>query len=236
MASVTIQPPTAESQLDLPSRERVEPGSCNIPLGKFPGTSSTTPENVDQIATDIIDQLNSSLAKKEAQSLSELFLENSYWRDHLCFSWDFRTIKGREEISSYVTSGSVSTKLAVDRSSALKAPHTGPIDGYGQVHGIEFFMSVDTEVGRGQGVVRLAQNDNEWKIFTIFTSLVELKGYEEAVGHRRPMGVRHGEHHDRTNWQDQRIADSNFKEKEPAVVIVGMSYIFLPSSGKGTMS
>lgn len=230
MAAATAEPPMAESQLHLPSRERVEPGSHNITPGKFPATSSTTPDNVDQIATEIIDQLNSALATKQSQLFSRLFLENSYWRDHLCFSWDFRTIKGRDEIVDYVTSGSSPYKLTIDRSSALKAPHVGPIDAYGDVLGIEFFITIDTEVGRGHGVVRLAQNEDKWKIFTASTSLIELKGYEEGVGQHRPVGVQHGEQHDRKNWQDRRVADSDFEGKEPAVVIVGASYF---SVGKG---
>src|ERR1700709_2501799 len=93
----------ADSQLHLPSQERVEPGSVNIPLGKFPPSCSTTPENPDQIASDIVDRLNDALAKKERQTLSDLFLENSYWRDHLCFSWDFHTITGPEAITAYVS-------------------------------------------------------------------------------------------------------------------------------------
>ncbi|KAJ5610687.1 hypothetical protein N7510_007406 [Penicillium lagena] len=210
----------ADSQLHLPSQERVEPGSVNIPLGKFPPTCSTTPENPDQIAGGIVDRLNDALAKKERQTLSDLFLENSYWRDHLCFSWDFHTISGPEQITAYVSEVS-STKLEIDRSSAMKAPHAGPIDAFGEVHGIEFFITIETDVGRGSGVIRLAQDDSKWKIFNIFTSLAELKDHAEVVDRHRPVGVKHGEQQGRKNWQDRRTADINFEEKEPAVVIVG---------------
>lgn len=211
----------ADSQLQLPSQERVEPGSVNIPLGKFPSSCSTPPENPDQIASDIVDRLNDALAKKDRQRLSDLFLENSYWRDHLCISWDFHTITGPKGIAAYV--GEVSlAKLEIDRSSAMKAPHAGPIDAFGEVHGIEFFITIETNVGRGNGVIRLAQDDSKWKIFNVFTSLAELKGHEEAVNRRRPVGVKHGEQQGRKNWQDRRTADINFEEKEPTVVIVGM--------------
>ncbi|KAJ5811914.1 hypothetical protein N7474_008215 [Penicillium riverlandense] len=210
----------ADSQLHLPSQERVEPGSINIPLGKFPPTCSTTPENPDQTASDIINCLNDALAKKERQTLSDLFLENSYWRDHLCFSWDFHTITGAKGITAYVSEAS-STKLEIDRSSAMKAPHAGPIDAFGEVHGIEFFITIETDVGRGNGVIRLAQDGSNWKIFNVFTSLAELKGHEEAVSRHRPVGVKHGEQQGRKNWQDRRTADINFEGKEPAVVIVG---------------
>lgn len=212
----------APFEVDIPSRERVEPGSFNIALGEFPQTSSTTPEDPDKIASALIDQLNSTIAKKDSIAVSELFMENSYWRDHLCFSWDFRTLKGRNAIAKFVTEGSSSVRAEIDRSSALRAPHSGPIDAYGEVNGIEFFIKVTTTVGHGQGVVRLAQQGDEWRIFTVFTSLEELTGHEEAIRGHRPAGVEHGEQQGRQNWQDRRITDSNYEHKQPAVLIVGM--------------
>lgn len=208
-------------QSSLPSRDRVEPGSYNIPLGEFPTTNSSTPGDPDRIATALVDKLNGSLASRDGRALSELFIENSYWRDHLCFSWDYRTLKGRDGIAKYVTGSSSSVKVEIVRSSALKAPHAGPIDAYGEIHGIELFIKITSDVGSGQGVVRLAQDGNDWKFFTVFTSLVELTGHEESVNSHRPVGVQHGEQQGRKNWHDRRVADSNYENKEPAVLIVG---------------
>lgn len=202
------------------SRDRVEPGSFNIPLGTFP-QSSTAPENPDKVAVEVIDQLNAALAKKNAESLAGLFLENSYWRDHLCLSWDFRTLKGREHIADYVTGSSSTLKIEIDRSSPMRAPHAGPIDAFGEVHGVEFFTKLTNNVGSGNGVVRLAQQQNEWKIFSLFTSLVELADHEESTLAHRPVGVKHGEQQGRKNWQDRRNADVKFEGKDPAVLVVG---------------
>jgi hypothetical protein len=200
----------------------VEPGSCDIELGKFPQTSSSSPENPDEIATAIIDQLNSSLSAKDSSQVSPLFIENSYWRDHLCYSWDFHTIKGNKAIVEYVTAPKTPSKIVIDRSSALKAPHVGPIDAFGEVNGIEFFITVTTENGHGNGVVRLAEEAGEWKIFTVFTSLIGASGANEATGPNRPVGVKHGEQQGRKNWSDRRHDDVNFEGKDPAVLIVGM--------------
>ncbi|KAJ5675953.1 hypothetical protein N7462_008850 [Penicillium macrosclerotiorum] len=208
-------------QLALPSRERVEPGSYNIPLGTFPATNAAAPEDPDKIATTVIEQLNRSIAEKDTQALVRLFLDNSYWRDHLCLSWDFRTLKGADAVAAFVTASSSSLTLEVDRSSPFRAPHNGPIDAYGEVHGVEFFTKVTTEFGAGQGIFRLAQEGSDWKICMAFTSLLELTGHEEATGHRRPVGVQHGEQHGRKNWQDRRTADTNYEDKDPAVIIVG---------------
>ncbi|KAJ9401895.1 hypothetical protein DTO282F9_1185 [Paecilomyces variotii] len=210
----------AAAQVAVKSHERPEPGSINIPLGKYPPPSTIVPDDPDKIATEVIDKLNSALANKDAQTLSRLYVDDGYWRDHLCFSWDFRTLKGKDNVARFVTEGQSPAKVHIDRSSARKAPHYGPIDVVGEVKGIEFYISVETNVGRGNGIVRLA-GLNEWKIFTVFTSLVELKGHEEAINHRRPVGAHHGEHHGRTNWLDRRTAERNFIDKEPAALIVG---------------
>jgi hypothetical protein len=202
-------------------QNRVEPGSYNLPLASFPSSCSTTPANPDGIASGLIDQLNHALSTKNYDAVSSLFLDTGYWRDHLCLSWDFRTLKGSEDIKSLLGKGCRLTRVEVDRSSAIRAPHAGPIDAFGEIMGVEFFVAVTTEAGRGRGIARLAEVDGRWKISTLFTSLEELSGHEEAVKHRRPVGVQHGEQRNRENWLERRNADVNFEGKNPAVVIIG---------------
>ncbi|OQD81312.1 hypothetical protein PENANT_c028G07789 [Penicillium antarcticum] len=203
-----------------PSRQRVEPGSFDIPLGELPETNKTTPENPDEIATEIIRRLNTTLVSGDKEAIAEILSDNGYWRDHLCFSWDLRTVKDREDIIA-LTAGQENLKIEIDRGSPLKAPHAGPIDAFGEVHGIEFFIKITTKNGAGSGVVRLAQYGEEWKIFTVFTSLASLFGCDEAIRKNRPTGVQHGAQQGRQNWQDRRIAEEGFEEKGPAVLIVG---------------
>lgn len=229
-ASVEIARPTAV----VLSQDRVTPGSCNIPVGEFPRSSnnatSTDPESV---AAGIIKNLNEAVSKKDYRAVSNLFLENGYWRDHLCLTWDYHTVKGRDKISQFLQENHRLESVEIDKSSSFRAPHVGPIDAFGDVIGVEFFTKVTTDVGSGQGVVRLAERNGEWKIFTFFTSLKELKGHEERVRHHRPRGVQHGEHPGRQNWLERRIAEVEFKDKEPAVVVVGM---FSSASRQGLWS
>jgi hypothetical protein len=87
-------------------------------------------------------------------------------------------------------------------------------------------LSVQTNVGRGDGVVRLVQEQGVWKVFTLFTYLKELKGHEERVGRNRPNGVEHGEHASQRNWLDRRKAEENFEHGlEPTVIIMGGFYL-----------
>lgn len=210
------------AQPGLPSRYRVVPGSCDIPIGILPKTSTTAPEKPENIASSLIEKVNSSIAKKDTAALESLFIDNSYWRDHLCLSWEFRTLKGAQALSKFVVESPSAIKFELDHSSPFKAPHNGPIDALGEVNGIEFFIKVTTAFGNGKGLVRLAQVGEEWKIFTVFTTLHEMTSHEELVNGRRPVGVQHGAHQGRTNWQDRRTADENYEGKDPAVLIVGM--------------
>lgn len=209
--------------MTVPSKDRIEPGSFNVPVGSFPPTCSSTSVDADKVASDIIAQLNAASAKQDYAALSQLFLEDGFWRDHLAISFEFRTIKGRQNIAAFLEEhhqGPV--QLALDRSSALRAPHVGPIDAFGDVTGIEFFVTVTTGIGSGRGVVRLAEpQPGDWKIFTVFTSLQELKDIPENVDHRRPVGVQHGTQPDRSNWQDRRTANANLEGEEPPVLIIG---------------
>ncbi|KAJ5701725.1 hypothetical protein N7488_009273 [Penicillium malachiteum] len=214
IANVQIQP-------SIPSKDRIELGSTDIPIGILPKTSTSTPVDPDGIASALITKLTEGIAKKDSAAVAALFIENSYWRDHLCLSWAFRTLKGSEPLSKFAVESSSSVKFEIDRSSPFKAPHAGPIDAFGEVNGLESFVKVTTSFGTGTGVVRIAQQGDEWKLFTIFTTLLEITNHEEVINERRPAGVQHGAYQGRQNWQDRRNEDINQEGKDPAVVIVG---------------
>ncbi|KAJ6007776.1 hypothetical protein N7540_011752 [Penicillium herquei] len=214
IANIQIQP-------SVLSKDRVELGSTDIPLAVLPKTSTSTPEDVDGIVSALITKLNEGIAKKDNAAVAALFIENSYWRDHLCLSWAFRTLKGSASLSKFAVESPSSVKFEIDRSSPLKAPHAGPIDAFGDVNGLESFVKVTTSFGSGTGVVRFAQQGDEWKLFTIFTTLLEITNHEEATNERRPAGVQHGAYQGRKNWQDRRNEEINHEGKDPAVLIVG---------------
>lgn len=207
----------------VPSSQRPERGSVNIPLGEFPATS--TSENVDstKVAQELIAIFNYTLRKKDYASTADLFLQDkSYWRDHLALTWELRTVKSRDNIRSYLESGKVPlTKVEIDSSAGHRAPQFGPIDFWGDVKGIKFFIKFETRLGRGEGVVALAQDGDEWKIHTFYTLLKELKGHEEPLGKRRTKGVEHGGRPDRKNWKERRDAETDFEDSDPTVLILG---------------
>lgn len=226
MGSIATQAP-----VDVLSADRVEPGSFRLHTANFPITLSTKPEDAESIAVDWVDSFNRMLAQPELAILPDLFLKESYWRDQLCLSWDFHTLQGPEKIVSLLKqskTGSRIRSIGLDRSSKIRSPKTSVIDSYGNVHTVQAFLTVETDVGRGAGVVRLVQEHGTWKAFTLYTFLKELKDHEELVGKRRPNGVDHGEHLSRQNWLDRRKAEENFENgEEPTVLILGLPAVGL---------
>ncbi|PSR81951.1 hypothetical protein BD289DRAFT_372031 [Coniella lustricola] len=228
-----------------PSSQRCEPGSINIPIAKWPKTkpfdSSSSSSSVDavRIAHDLISQLNTHLSRSRdasrttatASNVASLFHpDECYWRDHLALSWDLQTLKGRAKIAATLaaaaaataSSSSVFEDIAVDASTEYRKPKLSSLNPEQTSSGIVVYLTFATTVGRGRGLARLVHHETEgWKIWTLFTSLEELKGFEEPVGPRRAQGVAHGYHRGRKNWRDRRDEEVEFVNSEPDVLILG---------------
>lgn len=217
----------ATAAVELPSSNRRLPGSHALPEICYPKSADPSQLDATSIVTDWLSLFNSHL-RSGAPNLSKVFLKDSYWRDLLCLTWDFHTLSGQEKIASLLKTQSQASRiesLAIDETSDVGKPTGASLDFGGTLHGIQSFLTVETDVGRGRGLVRLVQDlddGGKWKAFTLFTALKELRGYEELIGERRPTGVTHGSQLGRKNWKERRNAEENFEDGlEPAVIIVG---------------
>lgn len=220
MGSITTPQP-AQAAPSVPSSQRCEPGSVNIPVSAWPATAQDLSADADAIATRTIDLLNQSIAKKDYKAIGQLFHEDAYWRDHLALSWDLRTLKGRDTIVSQLEKSCPLTAVSIDRTSAWRSPQIAPFNGTQDVKGIQFYTTVETAVGSGRGIVRLAEKEGTWKIWTFYTILTTIKGHEEPLGPGRGKGVQHGANPGRKNWLDRRVEDANFDHSDPDVLIIG---------------
>lgn len=218
----------ATAAVHIPSYNRVEHGSKQLKAASYPEINAPPTEDVHNIATKWVESLNEALQSSNYERINQLFLPGSCWRDQLGLSWDYHTFNGPERIISFLKRNAKNTgprikSIQVDDGSILHAPHVTAADYHGKVNDVLSFLKIETDVGRGPGVVRLVQDkDGEWKAFTLFTAMHELKGHEETVGNRRPHGVAHGGQPGRKNWQERRDAMENFEEgNEPTVLILG---------------
>jgi len=180
-----------------------------------------TEQGVEEVAGTWLADLDRALAARDADAAAGLFLADGWWRDLLALTWDLRTFHGGERIRGMLTqrlapSGLTGLALTEGKPPQLAEPAEG-------VRWVEAFFDFETAVGRGRGVVRLmpAGDGGGWRAWTLLTALQELRGHEEPLGPRRPVGVEHGEHRDRETWLDRRRREHAFADRDPRVLVVG---------------
>lgn len=204
------------------------PGAVNIPVAKYPAStssSSLSAADAAKAAAGLTASINTAIANRDYRAVASLFLEDGFWRDHLALTWDFRTVQGHAAIQQFLEAAAASAdgfrlrKVEVDSS----APHRAPsVQALGPGSCVSFWVRVETAVGQGLGLVQAVERDGSWKIFTLYTSLRELRGHEEQTYARRPVGVKHGDIPGRVNWADRRRLAADYKDgSEPAVFVLG---------------
>ena len=65
---------------------------------------------------------------------------------------------------------------------------------------LESWISFETEIARGYGFIRI----KDGLIWTLLTTMAELKGHEEKAGFTRPLGARHGVNPGAKTWKELR--------------------------------
>lgn len=153
---------------------------------------------------------DAALQRRDIAAATALFGADSHWRDLVAFTWNICTQEGPAAIADML-----SARLADTAPSgfALEGEAT-EADGV-----VDAWFSFDTRVARGRGHLRL----REGLAWTLLTTMVELKGFEEMKGDRRVKGAEHGVHPGRKTWAERR-ADEEARlgfEEQPYVLIIG---------------
>ena len=138
-------------------------------------------------------RFDEALTAGDSAAASELFLDDSYWRDLVAFTWNLKTVEGPAGVKDMLDHALARTK---PRNWATTEP---PASAEGVT---EAWIEFETEVGRGGGHLRL----KDGKAWTLLTVLNELKGHEENKGAGRPMGAEHGANPDRETWLEKQRA------------------------------
>jgi putative flavoprotein involved in K+ transport len=159
-------------------------------------------------------RLEQALASGDAATGSELFAAECYWRDLVAFTWNIKTVEGREQVADLIAARGAETAAA--GFSTTEPPEEA--DGV-----VTAWIAFETAVGRGNGLLRLVREDGEDRAWTLLTTLHELKGHEEPRGTHRPMGAAHGAAKHRKTWKERRQeeAESLGSTTQPYVLVVG---------------
>ncbi|WP_283612002.1 flavin-containing monooxygenase [Mycolicibacterium poriferae] len=155
-----------------------------------------------------------ALAVRDIDRVAGMFAVDSFWRDLVSFTWNLKTMEGREQITDMLT-----TRLAGTDPSGFRTRETPTEDGGVTTAFIEF----KTAVGRGVGHLRLKDEDGQPRAWTLLTALQELKGHEEPKGPSRVLGAVHGDDPDPRSWAEKRAEEEAElgRSIQPYALVIG---------------
>ena len=162
--------------------------------------------------SDLLTSLDKALAAGDIAAALDLFQTDCYWRDLVAFTWNLKTMEGKEQVANMLRSqlaGSQPSRWRVaDGETASES------DGV-----VEGWIQFETAQARGFGHIRL----KDGRIWTLLTSMRELKGFEEQSGATRPMGAKHGIDANRKTWSEERAEETAELgySKQPYCLIIG---------------
>ncbi|MDE2276203.1 MAG: NAD(P)/FAD-dependent oxidoreductase, partial [Burkholderiales bacterium] len=151
-----------------------------------------------------------ALGRRDLDAAVALFGPECYWRDLVAFTWNICTQESPTAV-----------RAMLEARLADVAPSNWRLDGEASTtDGVtEAWFTFETRVARGKGLLRL----KEGKAWTLLTTMVELKGFEEKTGERRIAGAEHGVHKHRKSWAELRAQERATlgHTVQPDVVVIG---------------
>jgi len=163
-------------------------------------------------AKAMLDQLNHALGDRDFAAASRLFADECYWRDLVLLTWNIKTMEGRSQIADMLAAqldAAAPVRFSLDERESVEEA-----DGV-----VSAWIVIDTRHARGGGHVRI----RDGRIWTLLTAAQELKGHEEPMGTRRPMGAEHGIRRGRQTWLERRQQEAQElgRDRQPFVLVIG---------------
>ena len=167
---------------------------------------------VDARVQAFLDRFGAALEAGNIAAAVEMFAPECYWRDLIAFTWNIKTMEGRDQVRDML--GACLSRVKPRDFKIAEAESATEANGVA-----EAWISFETELARGFGLIRL-QNGQIW---TLLTTMVELKGHEEKAGFNRPLGARHGVNPGAKSWKELRDEETEQlgTKTQPNVLIIG---------------
>src|SRR5882724_9424788 len=118
--------------------------------------------------SDLLNALEAALSAGDVERATDLFQTDCYWRDLVTFTWNIRTMEGKDQVRDMLKVRLADTKPSNWR--IAEGEDASEADGV-----TESWIQFETEVARGFGHIRL----KDGRIWTLLTTMSELKGHEE---------------------------------------------------------
>ncbi len=166
----------------------------------------------DDQVTGFLDRFGAALESGDTEAATKMFQDDCYWRDLVSFTWNIKTLEGQKQIRDML-----SEQLGKIKPCNWKIAEGEVATEDGGI--ITAWITFETGVARGYGLIRL----KDGKIWTLLTTMSELKGHEEPLGYERPLGAKHGAGKGRLTWAEEiekERAEMGYKT-QPYTVIIG---------------
>ncbi len=167
-----------------------------------------------EAVTDWLTRFETCLSKGDGADAASLFAAESYWRDLIAFTWNVKTMEGRDEVTAMLDATLRRTRPSWWRLAEPATEADGVVSGW---------ITFETTEARCKGHLRL----RDGLCWTLLTAMVELKGYEEKRGATRERGAEHGSQQGRLSWLDRKQAD------EAALGVTQQPYCLIVGGGQG---
>jgi putative flavoprotein involved in K+ transport len=169
-----------------------------------------------------LDELQATLAARDAAGVAALFTADGMWRDVLALTWTIKTLYGRKQIADML-----GDRLAVAQPARFHIPpHRTPPRWVTRAgtECLECLFAFDTVFGPGNGVLRLvpdAGSPPRLRAWMLITTLEQLRGHEEKFTRRVAEGSYGIRDFGAENWADRLAKARTYEDHEPAVIVVG---------------
>jgi len=165
-----------------------------------------------QLLENTLAQLNSALQCGDTAAVAALFQPECYWRDLVFFTWNLRTLESQQAVQDMLAS-------QLDHLQPVQFSRDVQENVTSSDNVVEGWFYLESQLARGYGHIRI----KDGKIWTLLTTMNELKGFEEPLGVRRPKGAVHGASQNRTTWLEQRQEEAATLgySRQPYVLIIG---------------
>lgn len=147
-----------------------------------------------QPLSDWLSCFAAALDHSDLAAAVDLFADECYWRDLVSFTWNIKTMEGKDEIRAMLAATLSHVRPGQWRLTGEATDDHGATAGW---------FTFETAVARGKGYLRLKAG----RCWTLLTTMTELKGFEEKAGPTRPAGVEHGTFKNRQTWLERKNRD-----------------------------
>jgi len=148
--------------------------------------------------------------------LSNLFFEDSHWRDILALTWKIQTVSGKSNVIENLLNKIMDFSAKSFQIDQRRTPPREVIRAGENV--IEVILRFKTKFGNCESVVRLCEDQERkgnFKAWSILTALSDLNSSNKK-NLEQYQNILEG-----PNWLDKRNEDRLYKNREPEVIVIG---------------